>query len=351
MKNFAFPVFSIFAFAVFASVNFAQKPVATPIKKTAAPSKKETAPPSKKAVSSTTKKPTATTAKKESATPKKDTVISAKKEALKKEPAKKESPKKETAKKESAKKETTTKKETAKKEIAKKEIAKKEIAKKEIAPPVKKVDAAPTKKAAPTAEKVVSPVKAIAPLTEIAAADWKVLTDILRSEKWTRADALAADYLTKLPTENNERQLAQLRYFRLYALAGEIAAFHEAKSIVEENAAWATLDKTISEFNGQELVLPPHAFLADCREKVNFVCPVKDDDHALRVTATNKEGTAIHSFNYVSFDDKIVFDNFDGGKIFLGGKLRRAEFNQDLSKPWLMRLFFDDGFITRAAVK
>ncbi len=322
MKKFAFLVL---AFIIFASANFAQKPAATSNKKSAAPIKKDSVPPTKKTTAATTRKEAAPPKKTAADTTKKTTTI-AKKETA---PSKKEPVKKKSDNKETAKKETTL--------------------------PIKKTNVAPiksevsAKKSAPPAEKIAPPIKQ-ATLADISKADWKILIDNLQSEQWTRACALAADYLKKLTVENDEKQLAQLRYFRLYALAGEIVAFHEAKSAVEENAAWATLDRTISEFNGKELILPPYQFRADCRASVNFVCPVKDDDHALRVTATNKEGTAIYSFNYVSFDDKIAFGNFDGGKIFLGGKLRRAEFNQDLSKPWLMRLFFDDGFITRADV-
>jgi hypothetical protein len=33
----------------------------------------------------------------------------------------------------------------------------------------------------------------------------------------------------------------------------------------------------------------------------------------------------------------------------LGGTLKRAEFNQDLAKPWVMRLFFEKGFVSFAA--
>ena len=35
---------------------------------------------------------------------------------------------------------------------------------------------------------------------------------------------------------------------------------------------------------------------------------------------------------------------FAGKEVFLGGKLKRAEFNQDLSKLWVMRLIFENGF-------
>jgi hypothetical protein len=64
----------------------------------------------------------------------------------------------------------------------------------------------------------------------------------------------------------------------------------------------------------------------------------------LRVTATNKDATAIISFDYVLFDTKVDLKEFTAKDAFLGGTLKKVEFNNDMSKPWVMRLIFEKGF-------
>lgn len=182
-------------------------------------------------------------------------------------------------------------------------------------------------------------------VAEISDAEWKILTAALQAEEWTKAAALAAQYLKRLTTDNDKKQLAQLRYFYLYGLAGEILAFSDAKLSIEEEAAWTELNEAVGNFTNKEFILPPHQFSSDCKKSVNYICAARDNDHALRITETNRSGTAIYSFDYILFDEKIVPGESSANKIFLGGNLRRAEFNQDLSKRWVMRLIFEKGFV------
>ncbi|MDQ3063710.1 MAG: hypothetical protein M3R14_12760 [Acidobacteriota bacterium] len=183
-------------------------------------------------------------------------------------------------------------------------------------------------------------------ITEVSDSEWKILTAALQSENWEKSAILASQYLQKIKIDNEKKQLAQLRYFYLYALAGKILTFSSAKKIIEENAAWEELDKAVGSFIGKEFVLPPRRLLNDCKEVVNYICAVTGNDRALRVTATNKTGTAIHSFDYVGFDEKILSGEFAERETFLGGKLKTVEFNQDMSKPWVMRLIFEKGFVS-----
>lgn len=203
------------------------------------------------------------------------------------------------------------------------------------------------------AQKRDAPVKSIKPATvqtpaatELSAAEWKILTDALQTEDWTKSASIAAQYLQKLKTDNDKKQFSQLRYLRLYALAGKILAVAGAKIPADEDALWKELDDAASEFNGQEFVSPPRRYLSECEKVANYICPVAGDDRALRVTATNKEGTAIHSFDYVVFDDKSLLSKLPTGELFLGGILKRVEYNQDSSKPWVMRLIFEKGFVS-----
>jgi len=197
-----------------------------------------------------------------------------------------------------------------------------------------------------------TPVKKVEPkqvqaqtVTEFSEAEWKILIDALQAEDWKTSAALAAQYLEKLKIDNEKKQLAQLRYFYLYALAGKILqASAAAKIPIETDSMWNELDAAIGNFTNKEFVLPPHRSLPECKEVLNYICAVRDNDRLLRVTATNKEGTMIHSFDYVLFDEKIALDEFGGKEVFLGGRLKRVEFNQDMSKLWVMRLIFEKGF-------
>lgn len=182
-------------------------------------------------------------------------------------------------------------------------------------------------------------------VTEFPAADWKILADALQAEDWKTAAPLAALYLQRLKVDNDKKQLAQLRYFYLYALAGKILAASTAKIPVESDSLWKELDAAVGDFIGKEFVLPPRRLMRECKEVLNYICPVKANERALRVTATNRAGTLIHSFDYVTFDKKIALDEHQGKETFLGGRLKRAEFNQDISKPWVMRLIFEAGFV------
>jgi len=181
-------------------------------------------------------------------------------------------------------------------------------------------------------------------VAEFSEAEWKILTDALQAEDWKTAALLASQYLGKLKIENEKKQLAQLRYFYLYALAGKILAASSVKVPIETDSMWNELDAAVGSFIGKEFVLPPRRFMPECKAVLNYICHVKDNDRALRVTATNTAGTMIHSFDYVTFDEKIFSGEFADKEIFLGGKLKRAEFNQDMSKLWVMRLIFEKGF-------
>lgn len=181
-------------------------------------------------------------------------------------------------------------------------------------------------------------------ITEISAADWKILTDALTAENWDTAAALAARLVSRLKTDNEAKQLAQLRYFYLYSLAGRISQSAAAKDLNAEKAARDELTKTVVEFTGEEFVLPPRPFRADCRNVLNFVCPIAGNEKAFRAAATGKDATEILSFDYVLFDRKIDVRKYAENNVFLGGVLRRAEFNEDRTKPWIMRLTFVGGF-------
>lgn len=187
-------------------------------------------------------------------------------------------------------------------------------------------------------------------LTEIPDADWNALVKSLDAEDWNKSAALAAQYLENLETDNDKKQLAQLRYIYIYSLTGKILDYNAQSNAIETEKTWDELDRIMATFIGKEFLLPPRRFVEDCDKKLNIICQVKDTPNAFRTTATNREGNAIHSFDYVVFDQAVDIKEFDEKPTFLGGILRKAEYNEDKSKPWVLRLYFNKGFI-RVVVK
>lgn len=175
--------------------------------------------------------------------------------------------------------------------------------------------------------------------------EWRILTDALTAENWDKAAFYASGLLNRLKADNDKKQLAQLRYFYLYSLAGKILKSADAKKKVEEEAVWKELDKAVESFIGKEFVLPPRQYLGDCSQSLNYVCKVKGNEKAFKITATNKNGTGIHSFDYVLFDKKIDLKTYLDKQTFLGGTLKKVEFNDDTTKPWVMYLIFEKGFV------
>jgi hypothetical protein len=181
--------------------------------------------------------------------------------------------------------------------------------------------------------------------TKISDQEWQIMNDSLRAEDWEKSVVLASQLKNRVKIDNEKKQLAQLRYLYLFSLAGKIVAYSEARKPVEEESAREELKKAAENFIGKELVMPPRQFLADCKQKLNYICTVKNTDNALRVAATNKAGTTIHSFEIVLFDQKIDLKEFIEKETFLGGILAKVEFNENKSNLWIMRLSFVKGFV------
>lgn len=175
--------------------------------------------------------------------------------------------------------------------------------------------------------------------------EWQTINDALRTEDWKRSSELSSQLLSRVKIENEIKQLAQLRYIYLYSLAGKVITYSMAHSKVNEDAARRELNEAADNLVGKEFIMPARQFLADCGKVLNYICRVSKNDNALRVTATNKEGTAIHSFETVLFDQKIDLKEFVGKEVFLGGTLAKIDFNEDKSDLWIMRLSFVKGFV------
>jgi hypothetical protein len=174
---------------------------------------------------------------------------------------------------------------------------------------------------------------------EIPEADWLKMADAMYLENWEKASTLAAQSLQKLKAENAKKQLAQLRYIYLYTLAGKVS---------EGKMAFADFERIANTFVGQEFMLVSRQLLADCRTKVNYICAAKDNERVLRVTATNRTGTAIHLFEYVVLDERFDVRANSEKLAFLGGNLKKVESDLYKSDTKIMRLIFDKGYIKLA---
>jgi hypothetical protein len=175
--------------------------------------------------------------------------------------------------------------------------------------------------------------------------EWKVLTDAMEAENWNTAAFYASGLLGRLKVDNEQKQIARLRYFYLFSLAGKIMKFHDEGKTADEADAWQALDKAIDPLIGKEFVLPPRIYRNSCDKALNYVCKVTGNEKTYRTAATNKDGTGILSFDYVNFDKTIDLKTYLEKQVFLGGTLKKVEFNDDLTNPWVMYLIFEKGYV------
>lgn len=183
----------------------------------------------------------------------------------------------------------------------------------------------------------VAPPVAIA-VDEISVKEWDALTEAFNKEDWTLATALSSAAMGKLKGENDKQQLAQLRYLYVYALTGKIA---------QGKASYAELEKAIPSFIGREFVMPSRTILADCSEKVNYICPVKDENQVLRVTAADKSA-AIHLFEYVKLSEKFDASKNDRKAATLSAILETYETFSGKANAKIIRLIFAAGLVNLA---
>lgn len=185
-------------------------------------------------------------------------------------------------------------------------------------------------KKTPVKTSVTVPVAAVSEITDT---EWNEIAKALEAENWDKSAFLSANALKKLTTENDKKQFASLRYFYLYSLAGKVQA---------KLTTYAEFERISQVFIGKDFLMPSRQILADCTEKVNYICPVKNDLMSLRVTATNKSATSIIFFEYIRLADFFDVLTNNRKKVFLEGKLIKVE--SDLKNNIrIIRLFFEDG--------
>lgn len=195
---------------------------------------------------------------------------------------------------------------------------------------------APKKSSSPAkTSKSAAPKKTVLSVaTKISDAEWKAIISAIEAEDWMLGARLSTAAMSKLKTDNSEKQLARLRYFYVFALAGQAAA---------GRISYPELEKTVATFVGKEFLMPSRQLMSDCRGRVNYICPAGETGQAVRVTATNLQGSEIHSFEYVQLTEKAALTENQGRAAFLGGNLQAAEINEYRSGIKALRLVFDRG--------
>lgn len=185
----------------------------------------------------------------------------------------------------------------------------------------------------------------VQPLKEIPDAGWRNLINTVQAENWDKGALLAKEYLTKIKADNDKKQLARLRYILLYALAGKIVESSAADKKPEESKARIELETTAKDLLEKEFFMPSREISGDCEGRLNYVCRSKQQANVLRVTATNRAGTAILSFEYVRLEENFDIEENIGRQAVISGVLKKIEFNPNKSNVWIMRLIFEEGSV------
>jgi hypothetical protein len=173
-------------------------------------------------------------------------------------------------------------------------------------------------------------------VSELPEGEWSGIIRALEAEEWDKSSMLSGNALKKLRFENDKNQLARLRYIYLFSSAGRVA---QGKMTATE------LQNIAQTFVGQAFIMLDRNALTNCQNSLNYVCPVKANKSALRVSATNKAFTTIHSFENVKLLQPFDFTQNNLKNVFVGGTLRQVEVNQKPEKVWIMRLSFENGWV------
>lgn len=145
--------------------------------------------------------------------------------------------------------------------------------------------------------------------------DFNDLITSLQNEDWQNANKLFLACLKEVPENDKDNvDAALLRYMFIYSEAGLMNDQKVSKSQALKN---------IINFKGQLIILPGHPVAL--KYALNTIQLVNNKTDSLFITATNRNGTDIFSFEYVVLKDKWPIDDFKNqdGKVYrLGGIIK-----------------------------
>jgi hypothetical protein len=145
--------------------------------------------------------------------------------------------------------------------------------------------------------------------------DFKDLITSLQNEDWQNANNLSLACLKKIPENDKDNvDAALLRYMFIYSEAGLLN---------DQKVSKTQALKNIISFKGQLIILPGHPVAL--KYALNTIQLVNNNTDSLFITATNRAGTDIFSFEYVALKDKWPIDDFknqDGKAYRLAGIIK-----------------------------
>jgi hypothetical protein len=175
---------------------------------------------------------------------------------------------------------------------------------------------------------------AFAQAPQPAGTPWKSLLTALSTEDWDTAHQLSKTLLDEIKNEDNEKNLARLRYMFLYSAAGRVLA---GKMTYDE------LEAAVKPFVGKELVVPFRTVREQCGGRnLNLICADNPDKKSLLVPATNQKGTTILIFEYYKFKGNPKLPSLVGSQASLSGTVSSIQPNPNRSNLIIVRVYLAD---------
>lgn len=171
---------------------------------------------------------------------------------------------------------------------------------------------------------------------ELTDKQWQELVAALGNENWNTAFDLSDKYLKLLKDNDEAKSIANLRYIYLYAAAGKVS---------EGNMSFEELEKNVKNFVGKKVVMPYRQIAPECQSSLNFICSSDEAKNKAFVTATNQNGTTIHSFEYIQLKEDFNFAKHAGEEAAIGGVVQSIVPNPNKSRAIVMRIYISDAYI------
>ena len=173
----------------------------------------------------------------------------------------------------------------------------------------------------------VQPQQSKPPLT-VTDDDFQSLLVAVSNEEWNKTVALASQYLKQM--KSDDERLPRLRYIYLYGAAGKTS---------EGTMEFEDLAKLSRDFVGKDIAVPYRPITGNCSRALNFICPSKDAKDKFMVAASNKTGTTILAFEYVTLKEAFDFSSHEGETASVEGVVQALTPNPNKSRAIVMRIY------------
>jgi len=169
------------------------------------------------------------------------------------------------------------------------------------------------------------------PLLTVTDDDFQSLLVAVSNEEWDKTVALASQYLKQM--KSDDERLPRLRYIYLYGAAGKTS---------EGRMEFEDLTKLSRDFVGKDIAVPYRPITIDCGRTFNFICPSKEAKNKFMVAASNKTGTTILAFEYVTLKEAFDFSSHEGETASVEGVVQAITPNPNKSRAIVMRIYIID---------